>query len=360
MPYGDNQLSPTGLARLKQATQPTRPGYISAANRRLIQEGVNVGGGYIEINGNVLVDEPSQNFQLSDAGKAYLAWEGTNPELARMEAAQAAHRANQRELVARAAAENNLQLLQKERARGVMGESEYLKKQQEIVQGFYSAKAPSPIDYLTTAEDKDDPVMEQTRWNQNLTDTATEVFGDEFTPAMGKAIAGLTTRDKDGVLQNKFAEQLLGDFMKQRLAATQSRNQQYTTQRKSIEDNFARFEEPTNEQYRAKALRINQLNAQYGLPAEDVPEMQERSSWWGGTSQAAQSVEDMFKLDSQGNLEGGSAPQPSQIFAQPAQTPVRVKTNADAERAKAEARRNGYKTFQVIDKHGNTHTLPVN
>lgn len=357
MPYGNDQLSPTGLARLQQATQ--RPGFISAADQRLIREGVNVGGGYIEINGNVLVDEPSQNFELSDAGKAYLAWRGTDPKLGALEAEQAAYRSQQREVVARQAAEHNLQFLQKELNRGVMSQEEYLKKQQEIIQGFTSAKSPSPIDYLSRAEDKDDPIMQETRFNQNLGVAMSELAGGQFTPGMQKALSDLTTRDKDGILQNKFAEGMMKSLMEERLTATQTRNQSYQMQRKSIEDNFARFEEPTDEQYRAKALKLNQLNQQYGVPLEDVPAMEQQSSWWGGSSQAAQSVEDMFKLDSQGNLSGGAA-QPSQIFNRPPQAPVRVNTNADAERAKAAARREGYSTFQVIDKHGNTHTLPVN
>jgi hypothetical protein len=241
-----------------------------------------------------------------------------------------------------------------------MSQEEYLKKQQEIVQGFNNAKAPSPIDYLSTAEDKDDPIMEQTRYNQNLMDTASELFGSEFSPAMQKALAGLTTRDKDGILQNKYAEKMIGSFLDERSAATASRGETYKMQRKSIEDNFSRFADPTDEQYRAKMLRLNQLNAEYGMPMEDVPVMQTSSSWWGGTSTRAQSVEDMFKLDSQGQLDGSRTPQPTQIFNRPPMAPVRVKTNADGERAREAARREGYSEFQVIDQHGNTHTLPVN
>jgi hypothetical protein len=364
MPDSDDQLSPTGLARLQQATQQ-RPGYISAADRRLIQEGgVNVGGGYIEINGQALVDEPDQKIPLSDVGKAYLAWRGTDPKLALLEAEQAQARSTQRELVARHAAEQNLQLLQKEYTRGLMSREEYGKLQQQIVQQFGTAKAPSPIDYLSTAEDKDDPIMQETRFKTSLKTTLRTLAGERITPELAGALSDMTTRDKDGVLQNPFASEIIKGIVKERIAAPATNHQQMTRMLDDNDKDYERIENPTPQQTLGYKLKRNRILQQFGQPTDELPQMKTSRNWYtlGLTSSTApQEVGDMFEAEAQRALQGGDqAPQPTEIFNVPSSGPIRVKTNQDVRRAIVQARNDGKKSIRIIGPDGVTREIPVN
>ncbi len=366
MPFGnEQQLSPTGLARLQQVTQ--RPGYISAADQRLINEGIKTGGGYIQINDTVYADDPVQHFELSDAGKAYLAWRGTDPKLAGIEAEQAQIRSTQKELVARQAAENSLQLAQKEYSRGVMSAQEYAQIQQRIVQDFGNSKAPSPIDYLSTAVDKDDPVMQETRYKENVKTTLSQLYGESFDSDMADAVGGMTQRNKDGQLENPFALELVKAKMKERLEGVTTQKEQMKMRLQSIDNQFKAIESPSPEQQYGHMVMRNKVLAQYGQPQEELPAMETQGrgvfgvgGLFGWNQQAPQDVADMFSAQAQQAMTSGDqAPQPQKIFGTPNAGPIRVKTNQDVRAEIVKARQAGRTSIQIQGPDGVTRNIPV-
>lgn len=370
MPYGDQQIqmSPTGLARLQQAAPPQHPaGYISPADQRLINEGIRTGGGYIQINDQVYEDDPVKYIELSDAGKAYLAWRGTDPKLAGIEAEQAQVRSTQRELLARQAGENNLQLLQREMQRGVMSAEEYQKKQAEILQTFNNAKAPSPIDYMSTAVDQSDPTMQETRFKDNIKQTLTHLYGDAFNADMADAVGGMTQRNKDGQLENPFALELVKAKMKERLQGQVTEKEQVKMRLKSLDDQFKTIESPTAEQHYGYTVAKNKILSQAGLPTEELPAMQTEGNGlfgigklFGSTHEAPQGVADMFAAQAQQAINtGNQAPAPQKIFGTPNSGPIRVQTNQDVRAEIVKARQAGRTSIQIIGPDGVTRNIPV-
>lgn len=374
MPYGypdETQLSPTGLARLQQmvaASQQRPAGYISPGDRRLIQNGIDVGGGYIQINDQVLEDNPSQHFELSDAGKAYLAFRGTDPKLAGIEAEQAQIRSTQKELLARQAGELQLKHIDEERTRGLMSEEEHQKLQTQILQQFNSAKAPSALDYLSTVQDKNDPEMEQTRYNDNLHTTLTALFGKDMDPAMMKAVSGMTSRDKDGILKNEFAMELMKGKIKERSEGAANQRQQMQERLNSLDTNFKSIPAPTAEQQYGHAVMRNKILAEYGQPQEELPAIVQQGRGMfglggvvGWNQQAPQSVADMFSAQAQQALQGGNqAPQATQVFGTPNSGPVRVRNDQEIRREIIRARNEGRTSLQYIGPDGKTREIPVN
>jgi hypothetical protein len=355
MPHGEEQLSPTGLAHFQQAAQ--RPsGYISPGDRRLIEEGVRTGGGYIQVNDQVLMDKPTQYTELSDAGKAYLTWRGTDPKLAGIEAEQAHIRSTQKELIARSAAENALQLVQKEYSRGTMSQEEYAKAQQQILHEFGNNKAPSPIDYLSTAEDKDDPIMQETRYKKNLQGTLERM---ELAPEDAEFISGLTQRNEKGRLENPYAMELFMTKMKERLAGTATQKDQLKMRLQSIDDAFDTIESPNEVQQYGRIVKRNKVLAEFGLPPEETPAIQESTGWLGGTSRSPQGVAEMFEAETARALQGGQAPQPATLFQTPNPGPIRVRTNEDVRREIVKARQDGRKSIQITGPDGVTRNIPV-
>ncbi len=357
MPYDDSRLSPTGLARFQQAAQ--RPGYISSADRRLIEQGVRTGGGYIELNGQVLVDEPAQYIELSDAGKAYLAWRGTDPKLAGIEAEQAQVRSTQRELMARQVGENNLELLQKEMMRGVMSQEEYQKKQTEILQHFQNSKNPSPIEYLSTAEDQDDPVMQETRYRSNVK-SAVKQFIPDASDEMADAISGLTTRTKDGELTNPLLTKVIESAMTQQMEAALTKKEVVKMRLNTLDKQYGSLEEPTDIQTYGYLSRRNQVLVQAGLPLEDLPDTHEVEAGylWGDAHIAPDSIATTFENEAKRRLSGEQAAQPKKIFDKPTTGGVpHLTTNRQVRAAKVEARKQGIKTIQFIGGDGNTYEI---
>jgi hypothetical protein len=354
---GEQQLTRTGLARLQQVQ---RPGYVSAADRRLIQEGLNIGGGYVELNGQVLVDEPDQRIELSDPGKAYLAWRGTDPRLAAVEAEQASVRSNQKEVLARNAAEGALQAARGEVQKGLMSMGEYAQMEKRILQDFGSSKAPSPLDYLSTVQDKNDPDMQETRYKDNVKHTLAQMYGDQLDPDMANAVAGMTQRNKDGQLENPFALKLLEGKINEQVQSAATRKDQLNRSLGSLDTQFGSIESPTPEQRYGYQIKRNRVLEQFGQPTEELPPMVQTGNWLTGYGQGPQDVADNFAAETERLVSGGDhGEQPKQVFSPSRSGPIRVETKEQVRAELMKARSSGLRSIKVIGPDGVVQTVPV-
>lgn len=102
------------------------------------------------------------------------------------------------------------ELATQEFKKGNMSGDAYRRLQGQIFQDTQTGLAPSPLSYLAAAQDDSDPLVEQARFSENTAKSLRGFFGpDEYSDDQLQAIASRTTRDKNGVLTNPLADQLI-------------------------------------------------------------------------------------------------------------------------------------------------------
>lgn len=341
------------IRKLMKARQLRLAGGLSGAERQLINQGVRIPGGYMEVDGQVVLDQADQFIPLSDASKAYLALKGVDPKLAELEAETAKVKSNQRELFARNVAEGNLRALRTEARKGLMSVQEYGHIQDSIIRDFQEGKAPSMMDYLSTAEDEDDPKMQMTRYKDNVKNTLVE-WGIPETEAAN--LSGLTVRDKDGVLQNKAMEQLATARAKAIMEGPANQRQQMQAEIEENNELFKLIPEPDPQQVYGYLVRKNEILRKYGQPEVPLPEMVEAGGFnpFSGfsTYKTPQSVDEMFSSMGTGTrvTPAQSAPTPPATPAPP--KPQLYRSKEDVRKIVESAKAKGENSVVLIDPQG--------